>query len=145
MNKVIVFPATLYGDKSSVDGGRKITLDIAEENVGAILPLLAMRDKNFFVTIEPVATEQEFLEKVHETGDERRARYLRKIHAMMGDVAAAKKITKEQVRELIKGRLRKEGKLDESLNELSIRELGEVITRLEGVLYPIGEDEPEHD
>ena len=43
------------------------------------------------------------------------------------------------MREFIKGRLKKEGKLEDSMNELSVRELGEIISRLENILYPIGE------
>lgn len=138
-NKIITFPASLYGHKSSIDGGVKFTLDVPESAIGRVLPLIAMQNKNFFVTIEPVNTEQEYLEKERENPAERRSRYNKKMHALMRDLAGKKGITKEKVEEQIKNKLIKEGKIKESTTEMSHKELLEVINRLESVLYPVEE------
>jgi signal transduction histidine kinase len=139
-DKIITFPANLSGHRSAVDGGIKLTFDVPDTAVPFILPLLASKDKNMFVTVETVATQEEYLARTHEEPAEKRKRYIAKVHALITDIAHEKKVPEESVKGFIKDKLKSEGKLSESLSELSVRELGEVISRLENVLHPITED-----
>jgi hypothetical protein len=140
MEKIITFPANLDSHRSAVDGGIKLVFSVPETAVPFILPLLASKDKNMFVTVETVATQEEYLARAHEEPAEKRNRYLKKVHALITDVAHAKGVTEDSVKALIKDKLKTEGKLSESLSELSVREIGEVISRLENVLHPITEE-----
>lgn len=54
-SRVATFPAAIPPTESAIkfsgDGGARLTLDVGEANMGAFVPVLAMRGKRLMVTI----------------------------------------------------------------------------------------------
>lgn len=138
--RTLAFPATFRKFTGPlVDGGYTLTFDVSEQFVDVCMEVLKLKEKNFILVVEPIEQEEDLVKLSKEDPKDRRNRLMRKVHALLEDVAAMKGLSKDKVKELIKDKLHKEGKLDESLVELSNVQLYEVINRLENAMYRVDE------
>lgn len=118
-------------------GQHKFTFDVDEsriDNVGDLMK--TKKGVEFIMTLESVIVDDKKIDEdlIQETPNQTFNRFTRRFHSLMSDVADMKKTTPEKVKEAIKKRLVREGKIETSTKEMSIEVLSDEINNLESLL-----------
>jgi hypothetical protein len=133
------FPAQ-YSKHSGPDviGTHHFTLDVDETRINEVGELMkTKKGTEFMVTMESVISDdKDKVDKdlIQETPQQILTRFRKRFHSLMSEVADMKRKTPEEIKEIIKKRLIREKKIENSTKEMSIDLLSLEIDNLEKLL-----------
>jgi antitoxin component of MazEF toxin-antitoxin module len=117
-------------------GTHKLSFEIQPEHIGLLYSHLGELEKNPYVVIhvEQANSPQDAQVILDKASKEQYIIRNKKIHALFDKIAEMEKVKPEEVKQAIKNKLKKEGKIKSSLSELSLTLQAEVLSRLERIL-----------
>lgn len=119
-----------YSERAN--GERLITLTIYDHCEDAIRELsLAAQGTEYEIILVPTDKPEEFRS---ETPEETLTRFKKRFEALIGNLAAAKNIDRESYRAQVKTGLKESGLISESTKELTVEQLGKIISEMEDEL-----------
>ena len=132
------FPAQYdYHRGPDAIGQHKFTFDVDESRINEVGELMkTKKGTEFMMAIESVIVDDKEIDKdlIQETPQQTLTRFRKRFHSLMSEVADMKKTTPEKVKEAIKKRLVREGKIEKSTKEMTVDMLSVEINNLDQLL-----------
>jgi len=118
-------------------GQHKFTFDVDESRINDVGELMkTKKGTEFIVTMESVVVDDKDMDEdlIQETPQQTLTRFQKRFHSLISEIAKMKNKTPEEIKETIKKRLIREGKIEKSTKEMSIEMLSLEIGNLEELL-----------